>query len=175
LAVLAPNRFRSDGGKFVAPVRLVESTVRNAESLQPVEALKKLSFAGDGADDDMRVGQFRWKKRLGNLDGGVTRLDDLLRNREISPHEEINVRRVVLCELHGWLLYWQPFFNFTLRFLRDKGPFGVCSGKTRKTVCPYLLLLPLFSRTRHRGSVSSSTRQAPSLVEGNRWKNCARR
>ena len=53
LAAVATDRLRSDGSEFVAPVRLVESMVRNSEPAQSVNALKKLAFAWNGADDDM--------------------------------------------------------------------------------------------------------------------------
>src|SRR5262249_52887837 len=39
-----------------------------------------------------------------NLNGCVTGLDDLLRNGEVFPHEEVNVRRGGLREFHGQLL-----------------------------------------------------------------------
>jgi hypothetical protein len=53
LTALAADRLRGDGGKFVAPVRLVESTVRNPQSDKAVHTPEKLTFARDGADNDM--------------------------------------------------------------------------------------------------------------------------
>jgi hypothetical protein len=59
---------------------------------------------------------------LCNLNGCVAGLDDLLRNREIVPHEEIDVRCVVLREFHGWLLCVPTFHDSTLRSQPSKGP-----------------------------------------------------
>jgi hypothetical protein len=53
VATLAADRLRAKGCEFVAPVRLVERTVRNPESAQAVDALEELAFAGDGTDDDV--------------------------------------------------------------------------------------------------------------------------
>lgn len=53
VAALPANRLRADGREFVAPVRLVESTVCNPQSTQSIQAPKELTFAGDGADDNM--------------------------------------------------------------------------------------------------------------------------
>src|SRR5262245_49998655 len=53
LAALAADRLRAEGGEFMAPVRLVEGTVRNPEPAQPVHALEKLALAWYGADDQV--------------------------------------------------------------------------------------------------------------------------
>ena len=108
LAALAPDRLRADGGEFVAPVRLVEGPVGNPQAAQPVQALEKLAFAGDGADNHVGMSQVSGQKGFGNLDGCVAGLDNLLGNREVVPHEEVKVRRVALRELHGWLLSRNP-------------------------------------------------------------------
>jgi hypothetical protein len=60
-----------------------------------------VALAGDGADDQVGMRQVSGKERFGNLDGCVAGLDDLLRKREVVPHEEVNVRRVALREFHG--------------------------------------------------------------------------
>jgi hypothetical protein len=51
----------------------------------------------------VRVRQVGGKKGFRNLDGCVAGLDDLLRNGQVAPHEEVNIRRVVLREWHGSL------------------------------------------------------------------------
>ncbi len=53
LAALPADWLGSDGREFIAPVRLVESTVGNPELAQAIKALKKLTFAGDSAHDDV--------------------------------------------------------------------------------------------------------------------------
>jgi hypothetical protein len=55
LTAFAANRLGAEGGEFVAPVRLVEGSVRNPQAPQAVDTLKKLAFVWDGADDDMRM------------------------------------------------------------------------------------------------------------------------
>jgi hypothetical protein len=45
LAALPADRLGADGREFIAPVRLVESTVGNLKSVQAVKTLKKLTFA----------------------------------------------------------------------------------------------------------------------------------
>ncbi len=45
LAALTEDWLRADGGEFVAPVRLVKSTVCNPASAQSFHALEKLAFA----------------------------------------------------------------------------------------------------------------------------------
>jgi hypothetical protein len=52
----------------------------------------------------------------------VAGLDDLLRNSEVVPHEDVDVRRVVLCEFHGSLLYLQTLLNSMLLFWPGKDP-----------------------------------------------------
>lgn len=65
-----------------------------------VKAPKKLAFIRERADDQMRVRRCSGKMSFRNLDGGVAALDDLLRKWDVGPGEEIDVRGVVLCELH---------------------------------------------------------------------------
>ncbi len=100
-APASTHRLGADRGELIAPVRLVEGAVRDPEPAQSVHALVKLALAGDGADDKVRMRRLCGKEGAPHFDGGVTGLDDLLRNGEVSPDEEINVRRVVLRELHG--------------------------------------------------------------------------
>jgi hypothetical protein len=103
-AALAADRLGAEGGEFAAPVRLVKGSVGNPAPAQSVNALEKLAFAWDSADDQVGMRQVSGKKSLCNLDGCMAGLDDLLRNREVSPHEEVDIRRMVLREFHRWLL-----------------------------------------------------------------------
>src|SRR5262245_44827603 len=56
LAALAVDRLRTDGGEFVAPVRLVKGTAGNPEPVQSVKTLEKRTFVRDGADDQVGMG-----------------------------------------------------------------------------------------------------------------------
>jgi hypothetical protein len=103
-AALAPDRFGAEGGEFAPPVRLVERTVRNPEPAQAVDALPKPALVRHGADDQVGMREVSGEKRFANLDGGVAGLDDLLRNREVVPYEEIDIGGAVLGEFHGGLL-----------------------------------------------------------------------
>src|SRR5579884_871369 len=98
------DRLGTDRGEFVVAVKFVEGAIRNPEPAQAIHALEKLAFAGNGADHQMRVRLVAGEKGFCNLDGCVTGLDDLLRKGEIVPDEEVDVRRLALRELHGWLL-----------------------------------------------------------------------
>lgn len=124
LAVLTPNRLGADGGEFVISVRLVEGSVGNPAPAQSLGALEKLAFTWDATDDEMRMSQFSGQKGFRHLDGCVAGLDDLLRKRQVIPDEEVDVRRVVLRECHGWLLWVSNFLDSTLRLKRGKGAFA---------------------------------------------------
>jgi hypothetical protein len=103
-AALSANRLRADSREFVAPIRLIEGTAGDPQAAKALKALKQLALVGDGANHKVRMRDFNGKKRSCHFNGCVAGLDDLLRNREIVPHEEIDIRRVVLCELHSSLL-----------------------------------------------------------------------
>jgi hypothetical protein len=122
LSALTADRLRADGGQFTGPIWLVKGTVRYTKPAQPFHALEKLSLACDGTDDQVRMRQVSGKKRSCNLDGCVAGLHDLLRKREIVPHEEIDVGRLVLCEIHGWLLALQTLLDCTRRERTGKEP-----------------------------------------------------
>ena len=102
-AALAPDRLRTDGGEFAAPVGLVECPVRNPVAAQTVNERKELSLAGDGADDQVGVREVGREEGFRNLKGCVAGLDDLLGKGEVVPHEEVDVRQLALREGHGWL------------------------------------------------------------------------
>jgi hypothetical protein len=61
-AALTADGLGADGGEFVAPVGLMENTVRNPEPAQSVHALEELAFAWDGADDQVGMRQFSREK-----------------------------------------------------------------------------------------------------------------
>jgi hypothetical protein len=53
LAALAADRLGADGRKLIASVRLVERSAGNPDPAQSVNALEKLAFTWDAADDYM--------------------------------------------------------------------------------------------------------------------------
>jgi hypothetical protein len=130
VTVLAADRLRRDGGQFVIAVGFVEGSMANFEPEQVFDTAKKFTFVGDAADDQMRMRELGWKKRSRNLEDCVARLDGLLRNGEIRPDEDVDIRDVVLGEFHGRVLKFQsPALyaggeakkrgNRILRFLRS--------------------------------------------------------
>jgi hypothetical protein len=105
VAALAGDRLGGDGGQLVAPVRLVERTVSDAEPAQPVQALVKAPFIGDATHHEMRVRQAGRKKGPRGLDGRVAGLHNLIRYGEVVSQEEVQVRGLLtLGERHERLL-----------------------------------------------------------------------
>lgn len=115
VAALAADRFRAEGGKLVASVWLIEGAEGDPETAQAVDDLKKMTFAGDAKDDQMGMRKISGKKRLCHLDGCMAGLDNYLRGGEVRPHEKVDIRGVVLRELHGFSFQEkQTSTNFTV-------------------------------------------------------------
>ena len=100
----AEDRTRGQGRQLVAAVRFVERPVRDAESAKSLDALVKLTFVGNAADDQMGMREVLWNEGASGFNSRVASLDDLLREGEIMPHEDVEVRRFGnLLELHECL------------------------------------------------------------------------
>jgi hypothetical protein len=83
------NRRGANRGELVVAVGFAKGAVVDAEPAQSLNALEKLAFVRDAEDDQMRVRGLGWQKGSGNFNGGVARLNDLLRERKVRPDEEI--------------------------------------------------------------------------------------
>jgi hypothetical protein len=104
LAAGALNRRGANRGQLVVAVGFAKGSMIDAESAQSVNTLEKLAFVRDAEHDEMGMRGLGWQKGPGNFNGGVARLNDLLRERKVRPDEEIQIRWFALQESHGCLL-----------------------------------------------------------------------
>jgi hypothetical protein len=101
LPPVAVNGFGADGGEFITAVGFMENAVGDAQGAQAVGITKQRTFVGSGTNDQVGMRQIGGEKISGDLNGRMTGLNDLLRERKIDSDEEIDVRGGVLGELHG--------------------------------------------------------------------------
>jgi hypothetical protein len=103
--VRTEDRPGGESRQFLVAVGLVKRPVRHAKPAAALEAAIEMTFIGNAADDQVRMGQVGWKEKPGSLDGRMTGLDDLLGVRQVMPHEEVNIWCfVALRKAHGSLL-----------------------------------------------------------------------
>lgn len=101
----AADRPGGEGRQLMAAVGLAERPVRHAEPAESLAAAVEVTFVGNAADDEMRVGQGGREEEPCGFDGRVAGLDDLLGVRQVLPHEEVDIRGfVALVKGHGLLL-----------------------------------------------------------------------
>jgi hypothetical protein len=98
----AAQGLRGGGGEPVVEVGFKEGAEAHAGAAQAVQAVAQAPLVADAADDQVRVLGIGREEGAGRSEAGVTRLNDLLRRRQVAPDEDVHVRLLIyLVELHG--------------------------------------------------------------------------